>query len=165
MSLLEDYLRRELHTLQENGISFQAIGRIHELSPSVQKELRDVETATSHNRGMKLVVALNYSGRLEIVDAVNRIIASDRKEPITERDLSENVYTAGLPDPDLMIRTSGEMRISNFLLWQIAYSEIYVTDVLWPDFRPVHLLEAVLNFQRRERRYGGLRPASVANTR
>ncbi|RPI28421.1 MAG: isoprenyl transferase [Acidobacteria bacterium] len=165
MSLLEEYLRKELHTLQENQISFRAIGRILELPSSVQRELRDVETATAGNGGMKLVIALNYSGRLEIIDAINRIVEKGSQSPVTERDLSENLYTAGFPDPDLMIRTSGEMRISNFLLWQIAYSEIYVTDVLWPDFRPFNLLEAVLNFQRRERRYGGIRAASVVNTR
>lgn len=165
MNLLEEYLRKELHTLQENDISFRAIGRIQELAPSVQRELRETETATAANRGMKLVIALNYSGRLELVDAVNRLLSKASREPITEQDLSQNLYTAGLPDPDLMIRTSGEMRISNFLLWQIAYSEIYVTDVLWPDFRPAHLLEAVLNFQRRERRYGGIRSASVLNIR
>jgi undecaprenyl diphosphate synthase len=165
MSLLEEYLRKELHTLQENDISFHAIGRIHELPASVQRELKETETATAANQGMKLVIALNYSGRLELVDAVNRLLTKDRREPVTEQELTENLYTAGLPDPDLMIRTSGEMRISNFLLWQIAYSEIYVTDVLWPDFRPTHLLEAVLNFQRRERRYGGIRSASVLKTR
>ena len=108
-----------------------------------------------------MVVALNYSGRLELVDAFNHLLKSGARYPLSEDDIEKSLYTVGLPEPDLMIRTSGEMRVSNFLLWQIAYAEIYVTEVLWPDFRGLHLLEAVLEFQKRERRYGGLRFASI----
>ena len=107
-----------------------------------------------------MVVALNYSGRLELVDAFNKLLQDGVADPISEDNIEKSLYTVGLPDPDLMIRTSGEMRVSNFLLWQIAYAEIYVTEVLWPDFRGIHLLEAVLEFQQRERRYGGIRFAS-----
>jgi undecaprenyl diphosphate synthase len=110
---------------------------------------------------MVLCLALNYGGRAEIVDALNAAIAERRAEgrhdPVNEEELSRNLYTAGLPDPDLLIRTSGEMRVSNFLLWQIAYAEIFVTETLWPDFNRARLLEALLEFQKRERRYGGLR--------
>ena len=165
MGLLEDYLRKELKTLQKNNISFKAIGRLHQLSESVRRELHQVEEATAANQGMRLVIALNYSGRLEIVDAVNRLLEDGVQPPITERDVQDKLYTWDLPDPDLLIRTSGELRISNFLLWQIAYSEIYVTDVLWPDFRAMDLLRAVRDFQKRERRYGGIKPADVANSR
>jgi undecaprenyl diphosphate synthase len=165
MNLLEEYLRKEVRTLQKNNISFKAIGRLHQLSESVRRELHQVEEVTAANAGMRLVIALNYSGRLEIVDAVNRLLEDRVQPPITERELQDRLYTWDLPEPDLLIRTSGEMRISNFLLWQIAYAEIYVTDVLWPDFRAIHLLEAVRDFQRRERRYGGIQPVDVANSR
>jgi undecaprenyl diphosphate synthase len=105
---------------------------------------------------MHLVTALNYSGRLELVDAFNRLLDQSAASPISEEEITRNLYTAGLPDPDLLIRTSGEMRVSNFLLWQIAYSEIYVSKVLWPDFRGADFLEAILAFQKRERRFGGI---------
>jgi undecaprenyl diphosphate synthase len=164
MDLLEEYLRKELVTLQKNQISFRAIGRIAELSPSIQDELRHAEEATSENRGMQLVIALNYSGRLELIDTFRELLQRGCVQP-TEQDVEACLYTRGLPPPDLLIRTSGEMRISNFLLWQIAYSEIYVTDVLWPDFRAIHLLEAVLNFQKRERRYGGIQGTAAVNIR
>ena len=111
-----------------------------------------------------MVVALNYSGRLELVDAFNRLLVNAASYPINEEDIEKSLYTTGLPEPDLLIRTSGEMRVSNFLLWQIAYAEIYVTEVLWPDFRATHLLEAIVEFQRRERRYGGIRFASLQST-
>ena len=163
MNLLTEYLQNELHTLQENDISFHSIGRINELPSTVQKELERTRKQTHSNRGMKLVVALNYSGRLELVDAFNRLLKQRPGNPISEEDIGESLYTGGLPEPDLLIRTSGEMRISNFLLWQIAYSEIYVTDTLWPDFRESHLLEAILDFQHRERRYGGIHSASLQN--
>jgi undecaprenyl diphosphate synthase len=118
---------------------------------------------TASDRGMLFNIALNYGGRAEIVDAVRRAIASGvRPEDLDERTFGNLLYTAGQPDPDLLIRTSGEMRVSNFLLWQIAYSEIYVTETLWPDFRRGHLLEAVLAYQKRERRYGGITsPAAI----
>jgi undecaprenyl diphosphate synthase len=155
-SLLRTYLRRELETLQKYSIRFQAIGRINELPETVQQELERVTRQTQANSRMNLVIALNYSGRLELVDTFNRMHRAGMSDPISETDIGEYLYTAGMPDPDLLIRTSGEMRISNFLLWQIAYSEIFVSEVLWPDFRGRCFLEAVLAFQKRERRYGGI---------
>ena len=113
---------------------------------------------------MNLVIALNYSGRLELVDAVNGLLKAGVESPVTEDDIARHLYTAGLPDPDLLIRTSGEMRVSNFLLWQIAYAEIFVSEILWPDFRGQSFLEAILAYQRRERRYGGIQSASYQNT-
>ena len=160
MRLLKEYIRKELSTIHENDIRFLTVGRIDELPDSVQKELRLAEEETRENRGTKMVVALNYSGRLELVDAFNKLLKDGVPYPISEDNIEKSLYTVGLPDPDLMIRTSGEMRVSNFLLWQIAYAEIYVTELLWPDFRGKHLLEAVLEFQQRERRYGGIRFAS-----
>ncbi len=160
MKLLKEYIRKELSTIHKNDIRFLTIGRIDELPRSVQKELRLAEKETRGNRGTKMVVALNYSGRLELVDAFNQLLKEGVPYPISEDNIEKSLYTVGLPEPDLMIRTSGEMRVSNFLLWQIAYAEIYVTDMLWPDFREIHLLEAVLEFQQRERRYGGIRFAS-----
>jgi undecaprenyl diphosphate synthase len=163
MTLLKDYIRKELSTIQKNGIRFLTIGRINELPHSVQKELRFAEEETRGNKGTKMVVALNYSGRLELVDAFNQLLKEGVPYPISEDNIEKSLYTVGLPEPDLMIRTSGEMRVSNFLLWQIAYAEIYVTEVLWPDFREMHLLKAILEFQQRERRYGGLRFTSFHN--
>ena len=160
MRLLKEFIRNETRNVHENNIRFQAIGRIHELDESVREELRRITDLTRQNDGMTLNIALNYSGRAELADAVNRIVYECRNcgEPavVTEEIISHSLYTAGLPDPDLLIRTSGEMRISNFLLWQIAYSEIYVTPTLWPDFRRRHLLEAITAYQRRDRRYGGI---------
>ena len=165
MNLLKEYLRKELPSIHENDIRFQAIGRIQKLPPSVQRELVNAEEKTRNNQGTRMVVALNYSGRLELVDAFNRLLSEGARHPINEGDIRDNLYTAEFPEPDLMIRTSGEMRVSNFLLWQIAYAEIYVTEVMWPDFRGLHLLEAILEFQRRERRYGGIRYAGLHRTR
>ncbi len=165
MELLQEYLRKELATLEKNNISFRAVGRLSDLRRSIQRGLHHVERVTRKNTGTQLVVALNYSGRLELVDAFNALLRQGAGAPVTEEDIERHLYTHGLPDPDLLIRTSGEMRISNFLLWQIAYAEIYVTDVLWPDFRALHLLEAILSFQRRERRYGGINGVSVPSTR
>jgi len=155
-SLLRTYLRRELSTLQKYDIRLRTIGRIAELPDKVRSELIRAQEATSQNRRMNLVIALNYSGRLELVDAFNRLLEQKPEEPINDRDISANLYTTGLPGPDLLIRTSGEMRISNFLLWQIAYSEIYVSEVFWPDFRGLHFLKAIEAYQKRERRYGGI---------
>ncbi len=152
--LLRHYLRSDLDTLQQNNIRFDTIGRIPELPRKVQEQLAHVIGETSSNTGTRLFLALSYSGRAELVDAFNHLLASGHESPIDARDIENSLYTAGVPDPDLLVRTSGEMRISNFLLWQIAYSEIYVTDVLWPDFRGIHLLEAIREFQRRDRRYG-----------
>lgn len=162
--LLKRYLRRELHTLQEHRIRFRAIGRIGELPPSVQKQLQRAQEQTRENSAMQLTIALNYSGRLELVDAFNELLRGGGKEPVTEKDIERHLYTAGTPAPDLLIRTSGEWRISNFLLWQIAYAEICVLDVLWPDFRGRHLLEALLDYQKRERRYGGIYTPSFQGT-
>jgi undecaprenyl diphosphate synthase len=163
MLLLKRYLRSELNTLLRNDIRFRVIGRVDELAPDVREELLRAAERTAGNRGMLFNVALNYSGRAEIVDAARRALAAGvRPEELTEERFASLLYTADQPDPDLLIRTSGEMRVSNFLLWQIAYAEIYVTDTLWPDFRRRHLLEAVLAYQKRERRYGGINaPAAI----
>jgi undecaprenyl diphosphate synthase len=157
MLLLKRYLRAELNTLLRNNIRFRVIGRMEELSPDIQDELNLAIARTAANEGMLFNIALNYGGRAEIVDAARRAMeAGVRPEELDEQRFASFLYTAGQPDPDLLIRTSGEMRVSNYLLWQIAYAEIYVTDTLWPDFRRRHLLEAVLAYQKRERRYGGI---------
>jgi undecaprenyl diphosphate synthase len=160
--LLRFYLRKELPKMMRHGIQLMAIGRIESLPESVQAELQDVIGKTANNRGMRLNLAINYSGRTELVDAVNSMLENARDEgnlsalEITEEAISEHLYTAGQKDPDLLIRTSGEMRVSNFLLWQIAYSELYVTETLWPDFSRRDLLEAICEYQSRDRRFGGL---------
>ena len=183
MQLLREYIRQEMPLLQRNNVRLRFLGRPEELPQAVQRDTREATAATAKNTGMVLNIALNYGGRAEIVDAINAILASrnghsapqaDPASPaafpnnhqpakaITEEDLSRHLYTADLPDPDLLIRTSGEMRVSNFLLWQIAYAEIFVTETLWPDFNRARLLEALLDFQKRERRYGAIAPASAA---
>ena len=160
--LLRVYLRRELPNLMRNDVQLVAIGRLELLPAPVQQELQAVMHKTAANRGMRLNLAINYSGRTELVDAVNAMIQNARAEgslaslEINEESISDHLYTAGLKDPDLLIRTSGEMRISNFLLWQIAYAELYVTDTLWPDFTRTELLEAIRDYQNRDRRFGGL---------
>ena len=165
MMLLKRYLRSELKTLLTNDIRFSVIGRMEELSDDIQDELHAAIKRTANDSGMLFNIALNYGGRAEIVDAARRAIESGiRPEDLDEQRFESFLYTAGQPDPDLLIRTSGEMRVSNYLLWQIAYAEIYVTETLWPDFRRRHLLEAVLAYQKRERRYGGI-SASQAATR
>jgi undecaprenyl diphosphate synthase len=166
MRLLRQYLRKELPVIHRNNIRLQIIGRIDQLPEEVQSDVEKGKALTSQNTGMALTVALNYSGRAELVDAFNAILDGFRKNGsngngaasfcIDEETIAANLYTAGLPDPDLLIRTSGEMRISNFLLWQIAYAEIYVTETLWPDFRRAELYTALADYQKRERRYGGL---------
>ncbi len=166
MGLLKEYLNKELENIHKNNIRFGTIGRTDELDPSVQLELDKAIAKTSRNTGMIFNVALNYGGRAEIVDAVNRLLRNGGRAAaatggITEHDFAQYLYTAGQPDPDLLIRTSGELRISNFLLWQIAYAEIWVTDTLWPDFERRHLYEAIIAFQKRERRYGGIEPQLV----
>jgi undecaprenyl diphosphate synthase len=161
MLLLKRYLRSELDTLRGNNIRFNVIGRSDELPPDVVQELGDAEHKTSRNTGMIFNIALNYGGRTEIVDAARRAMeAGVGPETLDEQTFGRFLYTGTQPDPDLLIRTSGEMRVSNFLLWQIAYAEIYVTDTLWPDFRCRHLLEAILAYQKRDRRYGGI-PSAV----
>ena len=164
MGLLKHYLRSELDTLLKNNIRFRVVGRGDELAPDVREELARAEARTASAGGLQFNIALNYGGRAEITDAVRQLFAEllkNGRDPaaIDEAALSAHLYTAGQPDPDLLIRTSGELRVSNFLLWQIAYSEIWVTDVLWPDFRRRHLLQAIVDYQKRERRYGGIGPA------
>ena len=159
MTLLKEYLRKELQNLVDNDIRFRVVGRMNELDPSVQKELIRGLAATSSCRGMTFNIALNYGGRTEIVDACRSLaqdVAAGRLTPeqIDEETLGSRLGTAGLPDPDLLIRTSGEMRVSNFLLWQIAYTELYISSVLWPDFGRRELFEAVVAYQNRERRFG-----------
>jgi undecaprenyl diphosphate synthase len=161
MGLLKRYLRMELDTLLRNNIRFRVIGRQEELPEDVQEELARGIDKTRDQTGLLFNIALNYGGRAELVDAVKsltaELIAAGRgSEAVDECGLAAHLYTAGQPDPDLLIRTSGELRVSNFLLWQIAYAEIWVTDVLWPDFRRRHLLQAISDFQKRERRYGGI---------
>jgi undecaprenyl diphosphate synthase len=164
MRLLCRFLKAEIKTLNENNIRLNYIGRLHELPESVQREMEEASAATSKNTGMLLTLALNYSARSEIVDAFRSLaLAASRNGglahlKVDEQSISDHLYTRGLPDPDLVVRTSGEMRLSNFLLWQLAYAEIYVTQTLWPDFRGVHLLEAIEDYQKRDRRYGGLAP-------
>jgi undecaprenyl diphosphate synthase len=163
MMLLKRYVRLELNTLVGNNIRFRVIGRAHELAPDIRAELGIAEDRTAANTGMQFNIALNYGGRAEIVDAARRAIeAGLAPGDLDEATFSRLLYTAGQPDPDLLIRTSGEMRVSNFLLWQIAYAEIWVTDTLWPDFRCRHLLEAILDYQKRERRYGGIQQTALA---
>jgi undecaprenyl diphosphate synthase len=163
MMLLKRYLRLELNTLLRNNIRFNVIGRPDELAADVRRELEAGQQKTAACTGMLFNIALNYGGRAEIVDAIKRAMATNLSpDDIDEKRVSDLLYTSGQPDPDLLIRTSGEMRISNFLLWQIAYAEIWVTDTLWPDFRRRHLLEAILAFQKRERRYGGIPQPAVA---
>ena len=161
MRLLKEFLNGELSTLMDNNIKFNTIGRTEELAPSIQQELEVAKTKTSQNRGLLFNVALNYGGRAELVDAFKDLWEKKQNDiqnnlNLNEQAIADCLYTAGLPDPDLLIRTSGELRISNFLLWQIAYSEIWVTKTLWPDFRKKDFFEAILSYQSRERRYGGL---------
>jgi undecaprenyl diphosphate synthase len=163
MGLLKRYLRLELKTLLQNNIRFRVIGRSEDLAPDVQTELAHAEATTAGNTGMQFNIALNYGGRAEIVEAVKRVLAAGvTPEALDEQRFADFLYTAGQPDPDLLIRTSGEMRVSNFLLWQIAYAEIWVTDTLWPDFRKRDLLDAILAYQKRDRRYGGITQPAVA---
>jgi undecaprenyl diphosphate synthase len=159
MGFLESHLRAEMKSMVDQGIRFKAIGSIDELPDNVKDAIADVERATAGNSGMTLQLALSYSGREEIVFAAKRLarLAADgaiNPDAITEETFQKYLYTSGVPDPDLLIRTSGESRISNFLLWQIAYTEIYITDILWPDFTRDDLAEAIRDFQKRERRFG-----------
>ncbi len=163
MSLLKRYLRLELNTLLRNNIRFRVIGREDELARDVRAELKAAEGKTADNTGMLFNIALNYGGRAEIVEAAKRLLSAKvSPDDLDEQRFAGFLYTAGQPDPDLLIRTSGEMRVSNFLLWQIAYAEIWVTDTLWPDFRKRDLLEAIVAYQKRERRYGGITQPVVA---
>jgi undecaprenyl diphosphate synthase len=162
MGLLSRYLKAEVPTLNKNNIRLEYIGRQHELPWEVRERMAWASDATARNSGMVLTLALNYSARSELVDAFRSIVDAAAQNggldhmQIDEDLVARHLYTRHLPDPDLVVRTSGEMRLSNFLLWQLAYAEIYVTPTLWPDFRGVHLLEGIAEYQKRERRYGGL---------
>lgn len=160
MKLLEDYLDRETEKIAKENVRIRAIGRIAALPPAVQLKLRKIEERTIANNAILVNLALNYGGRSEIVDATRKISEEIKQERLKPDDLSEDkfagyLYTVGLPDPDLLIRTSGEARVSNFLLWQISYAEIHITKKLWPDFRKKDLEKAILDYQKRQRRYGG----------
>ena len=162
MGLLSRYLKAEVPTLNKNNIRLEYIGRPQELPWEVQERMAWARDATARNSGMVLTLALNYSARSELVDAFRSIVNAAAQNggldhlQIDEDMVARHLYTRHLPDPDLVVRTSGEMRLSNFLLWQLAYAEIYVTPTLWPDFRGLHLLEGIAEYQKRERRYGGL---------
>ena len=161
MKLLSDFLDKETKTLMKNNVRLLTIGEIDRMDPAVYKKLTSVKKQTAKNSGLTLILALNYGSKREITLAVRSLASSVLKKKIRVNDINEELFssrlfTAGIPDPDLLIRTSGEMRISNFLLWQIAYSEIYVTDVLWPDFGKNNLLRALEEYSARERRYGGI---------
>jgi undecaprenyl diphosphate synthase len=158
--LLRDYLKKEDKVLVENGFRLKVIGQRSDIPQSVRIELDRVEELTKTNKKMVILLALNYGGRSEIVDAVKQFIKSNESslDSLNEEKFSKYLYTAGIPDPDLLIRTSGELRLSNFLLWQIAYSEIWITQELWPDFGKKSLLKALVDFQKRERRFGDIRP-------
>jgi undecaprenyl diphosphate synthase len=162
MRLLSRYLKAEVPTLNKNNIRLEYIGRQQQLPDDVQERMAWARESTAHNSGTVLTLALNYSARSEIVDAFRSMVKAATQNggidhlKIDEDVVAEHLYTRGLPDPDLVVRTSGEMRLSNFLLWQLAYAEIWVTPTLWPDFRGVHLLEGIAEYQKRERRYGGL---------
>lgn len=159
MELLVNTIRKETDTLNKNNVSLGAIGDVGSLPVGCQKALNDTIELTKGNSGLHLTLALSYSGRWEILEAVKKVLKDVKNGVIREEDLntllfSDYLCTAGIPDPELLIRTSGEMRISNFLLWQLAYTELFMTDVLWPDFRKEHLLEAIREYQKRERRFG-----------
>lgn len=159
MQLLVSSIRKETATLNKNNIRLQTIGNTTSLPASCQKELMEAIELTKQNTRMTLVLALSYSGRWDITQAVQRLAAEVKKGTIEPEDINEASFenylsTAGIPDPELLIRTSGEQRISNFLLWQMAYTELYITELLWPDFRKQHLYEAIISYQRRERRFG-----------
>lgn len=155
MTLLGSYLKSELSSMIKNNVSFRVLGDTSKLPEEIQNEIANVCEKTKDNTGLILNIALNYGSRQEILKAVKNIIDKKIDNP-TEKDISDNLYTSSLPDPDLLIRTSGEMRISNFLLWQIAYSEIYVTDVLWPDFSEEEFYKAIFEYQKRVRKFGGI---------
>ncbi len=159
MALLREFLKKEMRQMNRYRIRLRVIGRTRELPKAVQQDLRKAIEATKRNTGLTLSLALNYGARAEIVDALRKLVRKLKrsgKGEVSERAISQALYTRGLPDPDLLIRTSGEMRLSNFLLWQAAYAELWVTDTLWPDFTRRDLYQAVLDYQKRERRYGGL---------
>lgn len=153
MFLFKSYIKSERENLLKNKIRFMVSGREEGVNPSLMEAIKELEEATSKDYEMTLNIAFNYGGRAEITDAVNKIL-KDRRTSITEEEFSKYLYN-DIPDPDFVIRTSGEFRISNFLLWQIAYSEIYITDKYWPDFDEVEMEKAILSYSKRERRFGG----------
>lgn len=160
--MLVHYIRQEIAEVNRQNIRFQAIGRLEGLALEVQKEIAEAMAITENNTGTSLNVALNYGGRAEIVDACRKAVKNLLRtgktiDDLSEDDINRNLYTQGLPEVDLLIRTSGEFRISNFLLWQLAYSEIYVTPTFFPDFRREGFLEAIIAFQKRDRRFGGVK--------
>ncbi len=158
MNLIPDVLSNRLNDLVKNGVRLRTIGRTSDLPPHAVKALEEAMEKSRNNTALTLNLALSYGGRAEIVDAVNKILNDpDRKEKISEKDFSRYLYAPDIPDPDLMIRTSGEMRLSNFLLWQLSYSELYVTDVHWPDFSKEDLKKALASFADRDRRFGGVK--------
>ncbi|HON69077.1 MAG TPA: polyprenyl diphosphate synthase, partial [Phycisphaerae bacterium] len=161
MNLYVEYLIKERQTVMENNVRLIQVGRREGLPEPVLRELDETQRVSRDNSGLRLCLAINYGSRLEIVDAVREIarrVESGQLRPdeITEATIDAHLYTAGMPDPDLLIRTAGEMRVSNFLLWQISYAELYVSNVLWPDFRPAHLNEAIRNYAARQRRFGAV---------
>lgn len=161
MRLFVEGAKRELRELHENGVRMRFSGRLTDLPPALQAELERHVRVTAENPGLVLNICLNYSGREEILDATRRLVEMARRGEIAAADVSaeqfaQGLYTAGLPDPDLLIRTAGEMRVSNYLLWQIAYAELWVTPTLWPDFSTTHLIEAIADYQRRVRKFGGV---------
>jgi undecaprenyl diphosphate synthase len=167
MRLIEFVARREIGELHRKGVRLRVLGRIHELPQSLQDELYRDMALTRENTGLNLNLAINYGGRAEIVDAARRLaeraaLGLLRPEEITEETLARELYYPDMPDPDLLIRTGGEMRLSNYLLWQVAYSEFWVTPVLWPDFSPEHLRQAIRSFQSRERRFGAVLEPAMA---
>lgn len=162
MGLLVEYIQKELAELHQQGVKVRTIGDVTRLPAAAQSALAGAKSQTSNNQGLILNIALNYGSRLEIIKAVQGIAEQVKNGRLTVEDINERVftdqlYTAGLPDPDLLIRSSGEMRISNFMLWQIAYTELWVSPVLWPDFGRIHLLQALCDYQERDRRYGGIK--------
>ena len=171
MKLLGRYLKQEVPTLHKNNVRLEYIGRLYELPASVQDKMEWARQELASNTGMLLTLALNYSARSELVDAFRSVVHAAANNggiehlKIDEDTISQHLYTSHLPDPDLVIRTSGEMRLSNFLLWQLAYAEIYVTPTLWPEFRGTHLLEGIAEYQKRDRRYGGLNDAQASADR
>lgn len=159
MELLSCFVIAKCEKMIRNGIRFRTIGDISKLPPKVAGKIEAVKRKTAHCQGMDLILALSYGSDAEIVRAVNKIIAGGKKD-VTAEEISAHLDTAGIPNPDLLIRTSGELRLSNFLLWQLAYTELYFTDVLWPDFTPADLKRAIEDYSRRERRFGGIGEAN-----
>jgi undecaprenyl diphosphate synthase len=162
MISLERFLKKEMQDLNERNIRFKAIGRAEPVPQKLQRDLKDAQELTKNNTGLTVILAFNYGSRAELVDAAKKISQSVQKGDINLAEIDEHLfakflYTAGIPDPDMLIRTSGEMRISNFLLWQLSYAELYFTKTYWPDFKKVDLIKAIKDFQKRDRRFGDIK--------